>query len=116
MPETPYKFARIPRDPVIPISQSYTEDWVRCLIDGKRVRNLIPYLAERYDMTGDEYRQHYGLLDDHPLMAGVCTFPESFDRPIYQPIVKRVSRKAPVEKPNVAVSHFVKKDRRPRPD
>jgi predicted transcriptional regulator len=52
--------------PTVPIRKSIGTDFVVCLEDGKKVKLLKRYLARRYNLTPDEYRQRWGLAKDYP--------------------------------------------------
>ena len=55
--------------PAVPIKRSVTPDHIICLEDGKKLKMLKRYLKTRYDMTPDEYRRRWGLMDDYPMVA-----------------------------------------------
>jgi predicted transcriptional regulator len=55
--------------PAVPIRKSIGTDFVVCLEDGKKVKLLKRYLARRYNLTPDEYRQRWGLAKDYPMVA-----------------------------------------------
>lgn len=45
------------------------EDHILCLEDGKKYRSLTRHLRAAYGMSPEEYRQKWGLPDDHPMTA-----------------------------------------------
>ena len=55
--------------PAVPIKRSITPDFLICLEDGAKVRMLKRYLATRYNLTPDQYRQRWGLGRDYPMVA-----------------------------------------------
>jgi len=57
-----------PLVPAVPIEDSYTDDHIICLEDGKSVKLLRRYLKQHFNMEIDEYRQKWGLPDDYPLV------------------------------------------------
>jgi predicted transcriptional regulator len=56
-------------NPAVPIRKSITPDFLICLEDGARVKMLKRYLAKRYNLTPDQYRQRWGLRPDYPMVA-----------------------------------------------
>ena len=56
------------RKPAVPIARSVARTHIVCLEDGARVKALAPYLAERFDMTPQQYRLRWGLPDDYPMV------------------------------------------------
>jgi len=55
--------------PAVPIKKSYTNDYIVCLEDGKRLKMMKRYLRSRYDMSPEEYRAKWGLPADYPMVA-----------------------------------------------
>jgi len=55
--------------PLVPIENSYTDDYIICLEDGERVKLLKRYLQKHHDMTPEEYRAKWELPDDYPFVA-----------------------------------------------
>jgi predicted transcriptional regulator len=55
--------------PAVPIRKSIGTDFVVCLEDGKKVKLLKRYLASRYNLTPEEYRQRWGLAKNYPMVA-----------------------------------------------
>ncbi|UTW54126.1 MucR family transcriptional regulator [Kordiimonas sp. SCSIO 12610] len=58
-----------PAKPPVPIKKSYTDDYIICLEDGKKLKMLKRYLRSRYDMTPEEYRSKWGLPENYPMVA-----------------------------------------------
>ncbi len=55
--------------PAVPIKKSIGTDFLVCLEDGRKVKTLKRYLAGRYNLTPQEYRQRWGLPRDYPMVA-----------------------------------------------
>ncbi|NVJ69270.1 MAG: MucR family transcriptional regulator [Alphaproteobacteria bacterium] len=55
--------------PAVPVSKSYTNDYIICLEDGKKLKMLKRYLRTRYGMSPEEYRAKWGLPVDYPMVA-----------------------------------------------
>jgi predicted transcriptional regulator len=55
--------------PAVPIKKSIGTDYLICLEDGRKVKTLKRYLATRYNLTPDQYRQRWGLAKDYPMVA-----------------------------------------------
>jgi predicted transcriptional regulator len=55
--------------PAVPVKKSIGTDFLVCLEDGKKVKMLKRYLASRYNLTPDQYRQRWGLAKDYPMVA-----------------------------------------------
>ena len=55
--------------PAVPIKKSVTPDFLICLEDGQRMKMLKRYLARRYNLTPEQYRQRWGLSRDYPMVA-----------------------------------------------
>lgn len=55
--------------PAVPIKKSYTNDYIICLEDGKKLKTLKRYLRSRYDLSPDDYRAKWGLPADYPMVA-----------------------------------------------
>jgi predicted transcriptional regulator len=53
----------------VPIKKSIGTDFLVCLEDGKKVKMLKRYLATRYNLTPDAYRQRWGLGKNYPMVA-----------------------------------------------
>ncbi len=56
-------------DPAVPVRASFKPDYIVCLEDGRRLKMLKRYLATRFDLTPDQYRQRWGLPADYPMVA-----------------------------------------------
>ena len=52
--------------PAVPVEDSYTDQYIICLEDGKKVKALSRYLRSYYGMTMEEYRLRWNLPDDYP--------------------------------------------------
>lgn len=55
--------------PAVPIRRSIQPDYLVCLNDGKHFKSLKRHLRTRYGMTPDDYRAHWGLDADYPMVA-----------------------------------------------
>jgi len=55
--------------PAVPVKQSVTPDYIVCLEDGKRLKMLKRHLRTSYNLSPEEYRKKWGLLDDYPMVA-----------------------------------------------
>src|SRR3954466_4121589 len=55
--------------PAVPIKKSIGTDFLVCLEDGRKMKTLKRYLAGRYNLTPQEYRQRWGLPRDYPMVA-----------------------------------------------
>jgi predicted transcriptional regulator len=55
--------------PAVPVKKSIGTDYLVCLEDGRKVKMLKRYLASRYGLTPDQYRQRWGLPRDYPMVA-----------------------------------------------
>lgn len=55
--------------PAVPIKKSYTDEYIICLEDGKKLKMLKRYLRTRFDMSPEDYRQKWGLPADYPMVA-----------------------------------------------
>ena len=55
--------------PAVPIKKSIGTDFLVCLEDGRKVKTLKRYLASRYNLTPDQYRQRWGLPKTYPMVA-----------------------------------------------
>ena len=62
------KPAEAPPEPAVPVKRSIGTDFLVCLEDGKKVKMLKRYLATRYGLTPDQYRQRWGLAKDYPMV------------------------------------------------
>jgi predicted transcriptional regulator len=57
------------RTPAVSVRQSVRNDYVICLDCGYRGKTLRRHISVRHSLTGNEYRQRWGLRSDHPLTA-----------------------------------------------
>ncbi len=55
--------------PAVPIEESYGDDFIICLEDGKKMKTLKRYLRTQYNMTPEEYRRKWGLPEDYPMVC-----------------------------------------------
>ncbi|MCG7629063.1 MucR family transcriptional regulator [Epibacterium sp. MM17-32] len=55
--------------PAVPVEESYGDDFIICLEDGKRVTLLARHLKTHFDMTPEEYRERWGLPEDYPFVT-----------------------------------------------
>ena len=55
--------------PAVPIEDSVTEDSVTCLCCGKSFTMLKRHLKAEHGLTEAQYREAFGLSEDHPLTA-----------------------------------------------
>jgi predicted transcriptional regulator len=55
--------------PAVPIKRSVTPDYIVCLEDGKKLKMLKRHLRVSYNLSPDDYRKKWGLLDDYPMVA-----------------------------------------------
>lgn len=55
--------------PPVPVRKSYTNDYIICLEDGKKLKMLKRYLRSRYNLSPEEYRAKWGLPSDYPMVA-----------------------------------------------
>ena len=58
-----------PPAPAVPIKKSIGTDYLICLEDGRKVKMLKRYLAVRYNLTPEQYRQRWGLPKTYPMVA-----------------------------------------------
>jgi len=61
--------AALTQKPAVPIKKSYTDDYIVCLEDGKKLKMLKRYLRSHFDMTPEEYKAKWGLPVDYPMVA-----------------------------------------------
>lgn len=55
--------------PAVPLKKSFTNEYIVCLEDGKKLKMLKRYLRSHYDMSPEEYRAKWGLPADYPMVA-----------------------------------------------
>ena len=58
-----------PAEAPVPVKKSIGTDFLVCLEDGKKVKMLKGYLARRYNLTPDAYRQRWGLAKNYLMVA-----------------------------------------------
>ena len=55
--------------PAVTVRRSVHREYVVCLDCGYRGKTLTRHIAMRHGLSGDEYRQRWGLRSNHPLTA-----------------------------------------------
>lgn len=55
--------------PAVSIKKSYTDDFIICLEDGKKLKMLKRYLRTQFKMTPEDYRLKWNLPQDYPMVA-----------------------------------------------
>ncbi|HEY0421194.1 MAG TPA: MucR family transcriptional regulator [Acetobacteraceae bacterium] len=55
--------------PAVPIKRSVFPDYIVCLNDGRKLKTLKRHLMGAFGMTPDQYREHWGLPRDYPMVA-----------------------------------------------
>ena len=55
--------------PAVPIKRSVTPDYIICLEDGKKFKQLKRHLRTHYDLSPEEYREKWGLAPEYPMVA-----------------------------------------------
>lgn len=55
--------------PAVNPKKSIFPDYLICLEDGHRVKMLKRYIAVRYNLTPEQYRQRWDLPSDYPMVA-----------------------------------------------
>ncbi len=55
--------------PAVPKKRSVTPDYLVCLEDGKKLKMLKRHIRNSYNLSPEEYRKKWGLLDDYPMVA-----------------------------------------------
>src|SRR5215472_4883004 len=55
--------------PAVAVRRSVGRDYVICLDCGHRAKTLRRHVATRHGLSGDEYRQRWGLRSNYPLTA-----------------------------------------------
>jgi predicted transcriptional regulator len=55
--------------PAVSVRRSVQRDYVVCLDCGRRGKTLTRHIATQHGLSGDEYRQRWGLRSNHPLTA-----------------------------------------------
>lgn len=55
--------------PAVSRKKSITPDYIICLEDGKKFKQLKRHLRTHYNLTPEEYREKWGLAPDYPMVA-----------------------------------------------
>lgn len=55
--------------PAVSIKKSVTPDYIICLEDGKKFKQLKRHLRTHYNMSPEEYREKWALPHDYPMVA-----------------------------------------------
>lgn len=55
--------------PAVPIRKSVSRDHLVCLEDGRKLKTLKRYLANRHGLTPAQYRERWNLPKDYPMVA-----------------------------------------------
>ena len=62
--------AEAPRpEPAVPVRRSVRPDAIICLVCGRRFKAIKRHLAADHGLTPEEYRAHWGLPADYPMVA-----------------------------------------------
>lgn len=61
--------ARADLIPAVARKKSITPDYIICLEDGKKFKQLKRHLRTHYNLTPEEYREKWGLAPDYPMVA-----------------------------------------------
>lgn len=56
-------------EPAVPVRRSIQEDYLVCLVCGKRHKILRRHLAVMHQLTPEAYRERFGLKSDYPVTA-----------------------------------------------
>lgn len=56
-------------EPAVDPAKSVERDSIVCLFDGKKFKTLRRHLMATYNMTPEQYRAHFGLPADYPMVA-----------------------------------------------
>jgi predicted transcriptional regulator len=56
-------------EPVVPVEDSITPDFLICLEDGKKLKLLKRYLRTKYNLSPEDYRQKWGLPNNYPMVS-----------------------------------------------
>jgi predicted transcriptional regulator len=57
------------RAPAVPIRKSVQREFVVCLEDGFKGRTLRKHLMTAHQLTPEQYREKWGLANNHPIVA-----------------------------------------------
>jgi len=63
------KPAPVKPDPAVPVRRSIQDDYLVCLVCGKRHRILRRHLDVAHQLTPEAYRERFGLKPDYPMAA-----------------------------------------------
>jgi predicted transcriptional regulator len=55
--------------PAVPVRRSVGEKYIICLVCGQKLKALKRHLAVRHQLSPADYRAHYDLRFDYPLVA-----------------------------------------------
>jgi predicted transcriptional regulator len=55
--------------PAVEPKKSIHNDYIICLEDGAKMKMLKRYIARRYNLTPQQYREKWGLAKDYPMVA-----------------------------------------------
>lgn len=55
--------------PAVDPKKSVHNDYIICLEDGIKMKSLKRYLAKKYNMTPEQYREKWGLPRDYPMVC-----------------------------------------------
>ena len=61
------------RTPAVSVRRSVQQDYVVCLDCGHRGKTLRRHINRQHGLSRDEYRERWGLRNDHPLTAPAYT-------------------------------------------
>jgi predicted transcriptional regulator len=61
------------RTPAVSVRRSAQQDYVVCLDCGHRGKTLRRHISRQHGLSRDEYRERWGLRNDHPLTAPAYT-------------------------------------------
>lgn len=65
----PQQAVEAQREPAVNPKRSVTPDYIISLFDGKKYRTLKRHLRTQHNMTPEQYRLHWGLPPDYPMVA-----------------------------------------------
>lgn len=57
------------REPAVPVRKSVRPDHVTCLECGRKMKMLKRHIGTEHGLTPEEYRERWGLSEDHALTA-----------------------------------------------
>lgn len=64
-----HKDEQTSQKPAVAIKKSFTDDYIICLEDGRKLKMLKRYLRTHYDMSPEDYRAKWGLPPNYPMVA-----------------------------------------------